>query len=208
MFQPSVDFRRFDPGYDELEDDDGFLQSLHYGPETPRNQVPLPDATPNTTPCNNSLPSLKELRAMSGRSNIDAASPRDAPRGSENGDSTSSSLPLIELLCSIFAVQADINGISAAVVEYLAWIRKSPGRPENLAVLEILEARIQELNHLASTRHWIAFKQFSTSAERSDSCCNRLRHLETDLAENCMKTREFFREKYDISSTLLKQRPE
>lgn len=207
-FQPAGDYRNFNPGYSEPEDADEFLQSLPSDPQAARIQGPLPEDASLAATRNNSLPSLHELRAMNGRNNADMVSTSEIPRGWENYDSGLSNASLLELLTSLFAVQADITGVSSAIVEYLAWIRKSPGKPENLAVLEVLEERVRELIQLASTRHWAAFKQFNASIDKGDAVHNQLRRIETDLVDKAIKTMYFFHEKYDIGSTLLEQRPD
>jgi len=158
------------------------------------------------TPRINSLPNLTELRAMNSQNGSGTDSASEIPRCLDNGDLNSIVGPLTEFFSSIFAIQADLTGVSSAVAEYLAWVRTSPGRAENIIVLEILEARVRELNQIASTKHWAALKSLIASMDKSSCWCSLLRKTETDLKDKNTKTGQFFHEGYHIDSTLAEQR--
>ncbi|OTB00784.1 hypothetical protein M426DRAFT_324024 [Hypoxylon sp. CI-4A] len=206
VFLPNGDFRSPGQAYGDFDDTGDFFSSLNStraptrAPTQPPEEFPLlPPACP--------LPSLNELRAMNNHiDGMDLSTGCDMSYGMENGDSALIATSLIDLVSSFFSIQADITGLSSAVAEYLAWVRKSPAKADNTTVLEILETRVRELNQIASTRHWAAFKHMHASFGTGDSYHALLRKVETDLMEKSIKSMHFFHDRYDITTTLAEQR--
>ncbi|KAI9164124.1 hypothetical protein HJFPF1_05761 [Paramyrothecium foliicola] len=149
------------------------------------------------------LPSLNEIRALNGNA-------RDNPDGPTQIALDSRFKKVLaefgDLLSSVFSTEAEIAGLSSAVADYLSWARKSPDHADYPAVLQVLETRVRELNQLASTRYWAAFKHMRASFGRDECIQEHLRSLETGLIDQNVKTMQFFHEDYDISSPLAEQR--
>ncbi|KAI1412757.1 hypothetical protein F5Y13DRAFT_162624 [Hypoxylon sp. FL1857] len=207
LFLPNGDFRSLGQAYGDPEDATDFFGSLQNCRPPTRAATQVPEELPLVSPVSTTLPSLNELRAMNSQhSSIDLGTGCDLTFGGEAGDTSSITTSLLDLMSSFFSIQADITGLSSAVAEYLAWVRKSPSKADNATVLEILEARVRELNQIASTRHWAAFKHMHASIGTGDSFHVMLRKLETDLMDRSIKTMHFFHDRYDITTTLAEQR--
>ncbi|KAI1136387.1 hypothetical protein F5Y05DRAFT_415157 [Hypoxylon sp. FL0543] len=207
LFLPSGDFRSLGQAYGEPDDSTDFFGSLQNCRPPTRAATHVPDELPLVSPVSTTLPSLNELRAMNSQhGSIDLGTGCDMTFGVETGDTSSITTSLLELMSAFFSIQADITGLSSAVAEYLAWVRKSPSKADNSTVLEILEARVRELNQIASTRHWAAFKHMHASIGTGDPFHVALRKLETDLMDRSIKTMHFFHDRYDITTTLGEQR--
>ncbi|OTA96529.1 hypothetical protein M434DRAFT_27667 [Hypoxylon sp. CO27-5] len=207
LFLPNGDFRSLGQAYGDPDDSNDFFGSLQNCRPPTRAATHVPEEIPLVSPVSTTLPSLNELRAMNSQhGSIDLGSGCDLGFVTDTGDTSAITTPLLDLMSSFFAIQADITGLSSAVAEYLAWVRKSPSKAENATVLEILEARVRELNQIASTRHWTAFKHMHASIGTGDQFHVLLRKLETDLMDRSIKTMHFFHDRYDITTTLAEQR--
>lgn len=135
-FQTNSNFRNLDQSYSDAENTNEFLPSLQHSPNSMRNHIQPQHIIPTITPRNNSLPSLNELRNMNSQNVGFDLVGNSNPSRWENDDLKCVTTSLWEFLSSIFTIQADINGISSAVAEYLSWVRDTPGRAENSDVLE------------------------------------------------------------------------
>ncbi|RYO91712.1 hypothetical protein DL766_010205 [Monosporascus sp. MC13-8B] len=155
-------------------------------------------------PRQSSVPSLNELRTMSGRGSATMTPALVMPSTIDTGDQTFPSAPVVDFISTIFNTQAKLAGLSQAVAEYLAWAKSSPNEAGNAELLEILEGRVMEMHHLASTKHWAAFKHMTASIERSDFYLT-LKRLETDLTVQTIRSSKFFHENYDIKASLAEQ---
>ncbi|KAH7311407.1 hypothetical protein B0I35DRAFT_462803 [Stachybotrys elegans] len=152
-----------------------------------------------------SLPSLNEIRALNGTRRESQAS---SSQPTQDGRHNKVMAEFGDLLLSVFSTEAEIAGVSSAVAEYLSWARQTPERADYPAVLQVLETRVRELNHLASTRYWAAFKQMRASFARDEYVQEYLRSLETEMVDQNIKTMQFFHEYYDISMPLEDQQRE
>ncbi|RYP63228.1 hypothetical protein DL769_007035 [Monosporascus sp. CRB-8-3] len=152
-----------------------------------------------------SVPSLNELRTMSGQKSATMTPALVMPPTIDMGDQTFPSAPVVDFISTIFNTQAKLAGLSQAVAEYLAWAKSLPNEAGNAELLEILEGRVMEMHQLASTKHWAAFKLMTASIERSDFY-STLKQLETDLTERTIRSSRFFHENYDIKASLAEQK--
>ncbi|KAI1101541.1 hypothetical protein F4804DRAFT_343906 [Jackrogersella minutella] len=207
IFIPNGDFGSPGQAYIDSDDMNDFFGSLQNSRASSRPPTGIQEEIPQISLFGDTLPSLNELRAMNGhRGSTDLSSGCDTPPGSDNGNAALMNASLLDLMSCLFSIQADIAGLSSAVAEYLAWMRTSPTKANNATVLEILEARVRELNQIASTRHWSAFKNMYLSIEKADPSHILLRRLESDLMDSSVKTLRFFHDRYEITTTLLEQR--
>ncbi|KAI1140570.1 hypothetical protein F5Y05DRAFT_378903 [Hypoxylon sp. FL0543] len=192
--------------HDPSGTDNDFLR-LTYGDDTRSTQNPsqMPESSPIISPRSPMLPNLDSLRALN-QGSMPSSSLIPATPYNMDGDSKQTLDLFADLLSEIFVTQADISGLSYAVAEYLSWARKTPGTGEISLILETLETRVRELNHIASTRHWAAFKHMCASAAKMHSLQIQLRRIEMDLTGKTMKAMELFHGNYDISSPLSEQR--
>ena len=154
------------------------------------------------------IPSLKELRALEDPHD-NASQLKD---GLEGNDYKAVMPGLYPFVSSIFATQAQINGISSAIAQYLAWVRKGlPGSSQEtlqtkwVPVLQILETRTRELHHLSKTNHWMSLKRLQESIESVESVRVEFSRLYTELLEQTATKDNFFRDNYNISMDLTEQ---
>jgi hypothetical protein len=112
-----------------------------------------------------------------------------------------------------FSTQAEIAGIGSVVAEYLAWVRKTPGRMGRGAaadanwtgVLETLEMRVREVHDMAETRNWAAWEGMMNDMPRTEALEGVLHACEGQVHERTEKIRRFFQECYDVNSALSEQ---
>ncbi|KAI0105149.1 hypothetical protein F4776DRAFT_647445 [Hypoxylon sp. NC0597] len=206
--QTSIDFQDLTQlSHDPSGTDDDFLRLTH-GDNTRAMQDPsqIPERSPIISPRSPMLPNLNGLRALNEGGISGSSMIPSTPYSIDHGESRQTLDLFSDLLSEIFIAQADISGLSSAVAEYLSWARKTPGIGEISLILETLETRVRELNHMASTRHWAAFKHMCASAGKIQPVQNQLRRIEMDLTAKTMKAMELFHGNYDICSPLSEQR--
>ncbi|KAI0842700.1 hypothetical protein F5Y06DRAFT_133277 [Hypoxylon sp. FL0890] len=206
--QTTIDFQDLTQhGHDSNGTNDEFLR-LTQDDNIRAMQDPsqIPERSPVISPRSPILPNLNGLRALNEGSMTGSSIIPATPYSMDTGDSRQTMDLFADLLSEIFIAQADISGLSSAVAEYLSWARKTPGTGEISLILETLETRVRELNHIASTRHWAAFKHMCASAAKMQPLQNQLRRMEMDLTGKTMKAMELFHGNYDICSSLSEQR--
>lgn len=159
-----------------------------------------------------SMPSLQEIRALDlppNRSNTDYQAARSANYGP--GERSEDNYKIIKELgnfsSAIFAIQADMSGISSAVADYLAWARTSPSRASRTDdfVLATLETRVRELHEMAETRHRAAWMQLIGRLENLDGVDAELKVLDGAIQRYIKKTKHFFESNYNVSVMLSEQ---
>ncbi|KAI1408415.1 hypothetical protein F5Y13DRAFT_172371 [Hypoxylon sp. FL1857] len=206
--QTSIDFQDLTQhGHDPSGTDDEFLR-FTYSDNTGAMQDPsqIPEKSPIISPRSPMLPNLNGIRALNEGSMSGSSIVPATPYSMDNGDSRQTLDLFADLLSEIFITQADISGLSSAVAEYLSWARKTPGTGEISLILETLETRVRELNHMASTRHWAAFRNMCASASKMQPVQMQLKRMEMDLTAKTVKAMELFHGNYDICSPLTEQR--
>ena len=164
------------------------------------------------------MPSLREVRELNRLPCLDD-SPISLALSSSRADETVASenyrrtnIGLMNFCSAAFATQTEIAGISSAVAEYLAWVRKKTFRspvgatPEaNLALmLETLELRVRELHEMAETRHWTAWEQVMTALKK-DGLDAQFSAFEGEMQEQTDQAKQFFQENYDVTVPLSEQ---
>lgn len=162
------------------------------------------------------IPSLQEIRALNSISTLSSASPFPnsyQEKSEQHAETTSSQQVLAELqaFCStIFISQAKIAGISSAVAEYLAWLRKVPGLPkvptDSAALLETLETRVRELQDMAEEEHFLAWK---VMLEKLDGIggggSQSLGEFEAELRKCTAEVAREFHVSYDVEKAMREQ---
>ncbi len=117
---------------------------------------------------------------------------------------------------SVFQSQAEIAGISSAVAEYIAWMRKVPTgiAPPNTSlvyvnVLEAVENRLREMREIAETRPRAAFRDMVAALQSLGptgvSMCDALAHLEDDFERQSADVTNFFQTRYNACAALSEQ---
>lgn len=162
-------------------------------------------------------PSLREIRAMKSifpLSSESAFPSSNQDTGEQRAEATSSQQVLAQLLAfssTVFGTQAKIAGISSAVAEYLAWLRKMPGLPkaptDSAALLETLEARVRELQELAEEKHWVAWRMMQDKLDslgRGD-CLQALGEFEVEMRKHTAGVAREFHVSYDIGKMMQEQ---
>lgn len=156
------------------------------------------------------LPSLQEIREQNSTSSPSFSSVFDNPKSEKGEDAENSSRILAELQAfslAIFVTQAEIAGISSAVAEYLAWVRKTsemPRTPNYARVLDVLETRVRELHEMAKSRHWAAWRQI---LEKLDGMGSQLSMFGAEMQTRTAETAQYFHASYDINKAMQEQRP-
>lgn len=165
------------------------------------------------------IPSLREIRAL----NFDDPSSRSSPFtnclnpekdaiSTINFDKEGTSRILTSLqtfTTSVFTTQHQIAGISAAVAEYLAWLRTMspnlPKQPHCTAVLETLESRMKEMNEMADQRHWAAWAEMVAGLEGIDGGPVDLRAFGEELRKKMEGMKRDLERGYDIGKEMEEQ---
>ena len=156
------------------------------------------------------LPSLREIRELNSTPKSPPSSIFDISRPDHGEPAENNGRILLELqafFSTIVSTQAEMAGISSAVAEYLAWVRKVPGMPGTpncAAILDILETRVRELHEMAESRHWAAWRQ---ALEKLDVNGTDMGMFETEMQNRTAETSDYFHVGYDIRRTLQEQRP-
>ncbi|MCJ1356956.1 MAG: hypothetical protein MMC33_006952 [Icmadophila ericetorum] len=156
------------------------------------------------------MPSLREIRALNSTASSSSSSIFSLSKSEKGEHAENSSRILAELQAfslAIFVTQAEIAGISSAVAEYLAWVRKIPGMPKMpncAAVLETLENRVRELHEMAENKHWAAWRQM---LEKLDGMGTQLSVFGAEMQNRTVETAQFFHASYDVGKAMQEQRP-
>ena len=160
------------------------------------------------------IPTLQEVRALNSTSTLSPTSPFPNPDheiDEQHADTTSLHQVLSEFqaFCmAIFVTQAEIAGMSSAVAEYLAWLRKVPGLPkvpmDRGSVLETLEARVRELQEMAEEKHWMAWKSMLEKLDGSRGS-HLLGDIEAEMRNRTAAVGQEFHTSYDIEKTMQEQ---
>jgi hypothetical protein len=159
------------------------------------------------------IPSLREIRAMNSPPAMSVSSPYFPAKYDEPSRQMTSELTTF---CStIFTMHTEMAGISAAVAEYMTWVRKSlisgGADPACAAVLETLEACVRELQEMAETRPRDAWTTLLDTLKKSpidEHLFAVMSSIELEAQERVEKMRRFFQENYDVSMRLSDQLPE
>ncbi len=141
------------------------------------------------------------------------------PRATECADDITPRMAslLADFSASVFQSQAEIAGISSAVAEYIAWMRKVPAgiAPPNTSlvyvnVLEAVEDRLRETREIAQTRPRAAFRDMVAALQAlgpaGASMCDSLAHLEEDFERQSADVANFFQTRYNACAALSEQR--
>ena len=197
--------------------------SLPFSVDAPLPPPPLP--SPTTAPTRSStshshIPPLREIRALNSPpgssyspplSSLPQTAPEhDDPHHQERQRMLSS---FTGFATAAFSTQAEIAGIGSVVAEYLAWVRKTPGRMGRgaaadanwMGVLETLEMRVREVHDMAETRNWAAWEGMMNDMPRTEALEGVLHACEGQVHERTEKIRRFFQECYDVNSALSEQ---
>ena len=160
------------------------------------------------------IPSLQEVRALNSTSTESPASPFPNPdheTDEHQAETTSLHQVLSELqaFCmAIFVTQAEIAGMSSAVAEYLAWLRKVPGLPkvpmDSGALLKTLEARVRELQEMAEGKHWMAWKAMLEKLDGRGGS-HLLAEIEAEMRNRTAEVAQEFQTSYDVEKTMQEQ---
>ncbi|KAI4157780.1 MAG: hypothetical protein L6R39_000611 [Caloplaca ligustica] len=168
------------------------------------------------------IPSLREIRALNSISTtMSSGSPFPSPSqetGEQRAENTRSQQVLAQVQAfssTIFTTQAEIAGISSAVAEYLAWLRKVPGLPkyptDSAALLETLEARVRELQEMAEEKHWATWKAMLEKLDGISGgggvggCSQVLGDFEAELRERTVEVAREFHVSYDVGKAMHEQ---
>lgn len=147
------------------------------------------------------LPSLREIRELNSTP-LQIYDMCELDKG-ESAENHSRILEEIQsFFTAIVSTRSEIAGISSAVAEYLAWVRRVPGMPREpncAAVLGILETRVPELHEVAENRQWAAWRQ---ALEKLDVTRTELNMFETETHNGIAETVEYFHVSYDIDETM------
>ncbi|EHY54985.1 hypothetical protein HRR83_005757 [Exophiala dermatitidis] len=123
---------------------------------------------------------------------------------------------LAEFSSSVFHSQAEIAGMSSAVADYIAWMRKVPTgiAPPNTTLvhanmLEAIESRLREMKDIAQTKPLVAFRNMLSSLQAigpmGPSVCESLGHLERDFERQSAEVAHFFQTRYNACAALSEQ---
>ncbi|KAG7287445.1 hypothetical protein NEMBOFW57_006956 [Staphylotrichum longicolle] len=139
-------------------------------------------------------------------------------RGTETADDISQPIAslLAEFSSSVFQSQAEIAGISSAVADYIAWMRRVPkgNAPPNTSlvyvnVLEAVESRLREMREIAQTRPRAAFRDMvaalQTLGPAGASVCDSLGQLEEVFERQSAEVASFFQTRYNACAALTEQ---
>ncbi|KAK4240605.1 hypothetical protein C8A03DRAFT_13118 [Achaetomium macrosporum] len=162
-----------------------------------------------------SIPSLREIRELN--SALSSTRPRSASAlGTHGSDRTGRecegcSAIMNELAAYCMAVSSahsDIAGISLALAEYLAWMRKAANlkTTDVTSMLETLECRAREVHDMVETRPWAALKHMVAALKPLGRASSRLTELEHDFCRQSTEAGQFFQTEYDIRVALPNQR--
>ncbi|RDW80300.1 hypothetical protein BP6252_04938 [Coleophoma cylindrospora] len=157
------------------------------------------------------IPSLREIRALNSPS---AALPSLALLFSDAKykDSQRITNEFTTFCSTIFSMHAEIAGITGVVGEYLTWVRKSrTAEPNFAAILEMLEARVREVQEMAEMRPrdpWGTLLDTLKKGTLDAKLFAMISSFEIEAHERAEKTRRFFQESYDVSFKLSEQMPE
>ncbi|EAQ92007.1 predicted protein [Chaetomium globosum CBS 148.51] len=149
-----------------------------------------------------SIPSLREIRELS-------SALYTTDRVARVCDTCNAATAELEAYCmTAFSAHSDIAGISLALAEYLAWMRKGANlKTDNIAsMLETLEFRAREVHEIAEARPWAAWRNMVLALKPLGRAATRLAELEEDLGRQSAEAGHFFQTEYDIRMTLADQR--
>ncbi|OTB04017.1 hypothetical protein M426DRAFT_321109 [Hypoxylon sp. CI-4A] len=204
----NTDFHDLSPSiHDSDATNDDFFRSLeNINPDLTQCQPRAPESSPISPLSPLLAPSMDGFQDFNETNILGSSIISDMPYSTDNRDSRQVLSVFSDLLSSMFTTQADIAGLSSVISEYLVWARKTCGSTETSRILGTLEVRMREINHMASTRHWVAFKEMHESASTTLPVQSHLKRMEMDLMEKTMKAMEPFHGNYDICSPLTEQR--
>ncbi|KAF7448794.1 hypothetical protein A1F97_10927 [Pyrenophora tritici-repentis] len=157
------------------------------------------------------MPSLREVRALNTSAQTAVCSL--VCENSEQLEECLNMVSQLTSLCSNFLVtQMEVAGISSAVAEYLVWVHKGPQVPlrgatlgtSSAEILEILEARVRELQSMAETSHQAGWARMLKTLESRHSAM-QLDALEEMLPVQMEKRQRLFQENYEIDKNLPEQ---
>ena len=160
------------------------------------------------------IPSLREIRALNSIS-VSSSCSNPTQEMCEQGNGNSSAQQVLAQLqafsSTIFITQAEIAGISSAVAEYLAWLKKVPGLPkvptDSTALLETLEARVQEMQEMAEEKHWQAWRMMLEKLD--DTSTGEYAHLlsecEAEMRKRTAEVAQDFHAGYDVGKAMQEQ---
>ncbi|KAI4250855.1 MAG: hypothetical protein LQ352_005211 [Teloschistes flavicans] len=160
------------------------------------------------------IPSLREIRAINSISTSSRSSNTNEETGEPANETNSTQQVLAQLKSfsfTIFTTQAEIAGISSAVAEYLAWLKKVPGLPkapiDTTAVLETLEARARELQEMAEEKHWFAWKKMLENLDSSTEGghIQLLKDSEAEMRRRTIEVEQDFHATYDVAKAMQEQ---
>ncbi|KAH6844705.1 hypothetical protein B0I37DRAFT_378112 [Chaetomium sp. MPI-CAGE-AT-0009] len=149
-----------------------------------------------------SIPSLREIRELS-------SALYTTDRVGRECDTCNTAAAELEAYCmTAFSAHSDIAGISLALAEYLAWMRKGANlKTDNIAsMLETLEFRAREVHEIAEARPWAAWRNMVMALKPLGRAATRLAELEEDLGRQSAEAGHFFQTEYDIRMALADQR--
>jgi hypothetical protein len=123
---------------------------------------------------------------------------------------------LAEFSSAVFHSQAEIAGMSLAVAEYIAWMRKVPAgiTPPNTSlvyvnVLEAVEGRLREIREIAQTKPHAAFREMVAALQglgsAGSSVCNSLGDLEGEFQRRSADVASYFQTRYNACALLSEQ---
>ncbi|KAL8861952.1 MAG: hypothetical protein Q9178_001822 [Gyalolechia marmorata] len=160
------------------------------------------------------IPSLREIRALNTISGSSSCSD-PTQEMCEQGDGNSSTQQVLAQLqafsSTIFITQAEIAGISSAVAEYLAWLKKIPGLPkvptDSTALLETLEARVREMQEMAEEKHWQAWKMMLERLDETSTggYAHLLSECEAEMRKRTAEVAQDFHAGYDVGKAMREQ---
>ncbi|KAL8911263.1 MAG: hypothetical protein Q9171_003561 [Xanthocarpia ochracea] len=160
------------------------------------------------------IPSLREIRALNSISvSSSCSNPTEICEQGNGNSSTQQVLAQLQAFSStIFITQAEIAGISSAVAEYLAWLKKVPGLPkvptDSTALLETLEARVREMQEMAEEKHWQAWKMMLEKLDDTSTgggYAHLLSECEAEMRKRTAEVAQDFHASYDVGKAMQEQ---
>lgn len=161
-----------------------------------------------------SIPSLREIRELSSASSSTRPSTAThaSDRASRECDTCTTITSEVAAYClAMFSAHSDTAGISLALAEYLAWMRKKANLKNSTddnvtSMLEMLESRAREVHEMAETRPWAAWHNLVEALRPLGRTASRFAELEENLSRHTAEACQFFQTDYDIRMALAEQR--
>ncbi|KAJ8122941.1 hypothetical protein ONZ43_g989 [Nemania bipapillata] len=160
------------------------------------------------------MPALREVRARNNIASSPSTTKQPPPANCAHDWEKLDEFfeAVARFVVAISRAQMEIGGISSVVAEYLSWMREEPitepsGTLKSTCkmMLQTLETRVKEVNHMAENSHVDAWEQLVRCMSQCEGLADKMNRIVEEIRKHSEETSSLFKEDYNICVSLSEQ---